>query len=56
MEGTSAKDIMDLLILTLYFDTLHEIGRNPHTKSIFLATEEGGMRSAIMEADAAKFI
>ena len=54
IEGTSPKDVMDLLILTQYFDTLHEIGRNPNTKSVYLSSEEGSVRNAMMEADAAK--
>ena len=45
---------MDLLILTQYFDTLHDIGRNPNTKSIYLSSEEGNTRNAMMEAEASK--
>ena len=52
IDGTSAKDVMDLLILTQYFDTLHDIGRNPNTKSIYLSSEEGNTRNAMMEAGA----
>ena len=54
IDGTSAKDVMDLLILTQYFDTLHDIGRNPNTKSIYLSSEEGNTRNAMMEAEASK--
>jgi hypothetical protein len=43
---------MDLLILTQYFDTLHDIGRNPNTKSVYLSSEEGNTRNAMMEAGA----
>lgn len=53
VEGTNPKDVMDLLILTQYFDTLHEIGNNPHTKVVFLPSDKAPTRNAMLEADAA---
>ena len=53
VEGTTPKDVMDLLVLTQYFDTLHEIGNNAATKVIFLPGEQQAMRNAIMEGEAA---
>ena len=52
VEGTSPKDVMDLLVLTQYFDTLHEIGRNQSTKSVYLSSEPGNVRNAMLEANA----
>ena len=54
IDGTSAKDVMDLLILTQYFDTLHDIGRNPNTKSVYLSSDDGRARNAMMEAEACR--
>ena len=34
--GASAKDVVDLLLLTQYFDTLREIGAQPQTTTAFL--------------------
>ena len=52
VPGTTAKDIMDLLVLTQYFDTLHEIGHNPNTKTIFLPNDSHPVRDGIMQASA----
>lgn len=55
VEGTSAKDIMDLLVLNQYFDTLQDMG-NSNTKVVFLAKDDGGsaFRNQLLEAQAAK--
>ena len=42
---------MDLLVLTQYFDTLHEIGQAPGTKAVFLANDNAHIRSGVMEAN-----
>jgi len=56
VQGTSAKEIMDLLVLTQYFDTLQEMGQ--HSRMIFLASDDnsssGAIRQAFLEAEAAK--
>eukprot|EP01006_Ploeotia_vitrea_P020394 TRINITY_DN52668_c0_g2_i1.p1 TRINITY_DN52668_c0_g2~~TRINITY_DN52668_c0_g2_i1.p1 ORF type:complete len:280 (+),score=2.28 TRINITY_DN52668_c0_g2_i1:57-896(+) len=51
VSGTTAKDAMDLLVLTQYFDTLHDIGQVPGTKAVFLANNDNPFRSGIMEAN-----
>ena len=53
VEGTNPKDVMDLLVLTQYFDTLHEIGKNDHTKVVFLPGDQQPLRSAVLEAESA---
>lgn len=35
VPGTTAKDVMDLLLLTQYFDMLNMVGQNPSTTSVF---------------------
>ncbi len=47
VQGTTAKDIMDLLVLTQYFDTLHEVGKT--SKLVYLPGDYNPIRSGIME-------
>ena len=50
VEGTSAKDIMDLLVLTQYFDTLQDIGHT--SKLVFLPNDNNHFRNSLLEANA----
>ncbi|HTS71374.1 MAG TPA: SPFH domain-containing protein [Terriglobia bacterium] len=43
VEGTSAKDVMTLVLLTQYFDTLKEIGASAHSNTIMMPHSPGGM-------------
>ena len=54
VSGTDSRDIMDLLILTQYFDALHEVGSRGNTKTVFLATDTNPIRSGMLEAQAAR--
>lgn len=36
VEGTTPKDVMDLLLLTQYFDMLKDVGANQNSSTIFL--------------------
>lgn len=54
VEGASAKDAMDLLVLTQYFDTLHEIGQQPSCKTVFTSSEPAPVRQGVMEASGMK--
>lgn len=56
VQGTSAHDVMNLVLMTQYFDTLKEIGQNSNT--ILIPHSPGGMediqsqmRSAMIQAD-----
>jgi regulator of protease activity HflC (stomatin/prohibitin superfamily) len=58
VEGTSAKDVMMLVLLTQYFDTLKEIGASAHSNTIMMPHSPGGMvdffeqiRNAVMLGD-----
>ena len=51
VNGTSAKDIMDLLVLTQYFDTLEEMGQT--AKIVFLPNDNNHFRNSLLEASAA---
>ena len=43
VEGTSAKDVMMLVLLTQYFDTLKEIGASSRSNTIMMPHSPGGM-------------
>jgi regulator of protease activity HflC (stomatin/prohibitin superfamily) len=58
VPGTTAKDVMNLVLMTQYFDMLKEIGASSRTNAILiphtpgnLATLTEQMRNAMMEAD-----
>lgn len=36
VDGTSAKDVMDLLLLTQYFDMIKDIGAKSHSSTLFV--------------------
>jgi regulator of protease activity HflC (stomatin/prohibitin superfamily) len=52
VHGTSAKDVMDLLVLNQYFDALEAIGHNSNVKVVLLPSDQNPTRSGIMEANA----
>jgi len=41
--GTTPKDVMDLLLINQYFDTLKEIGAHSKTTTIFIPHSPGGV-------------
>jgi len=43
VEGTTAKDVMMLVLLTQYFDTLKEIGASARSNTIMMPHSPGGM-------------
>lgn len=51
VSGTTAADIMDLLILTQYFDTLQDVGKKPGTRVIFTG-DSNAVRDGIMQSNA----
>jgi len=57
--GTTAKDVMDLLLLTQYYDCIQQVGSAPHCKTTFVPTSKGvtdQMRQSLMQADMAKIV
>lgn len=44
VEGASAKDVMQLVMVTQYFDTLKSIGENDKTNTLFLAHSPGSVK------------
>jgi len=58
VPGTTAKDVMNLVLMTQYFDMLKEIGASSRTNAILIPHSPGHlstlteqMRNAMMEAD-----
>jgi len=56
VNGTTPKQIMDLLLLTQYLDAMSEIGRQPGSRVVFVPQADGSIldqvRSAGMQASA----
>ena len=59
VPGTTAQDVMNLVLMTQYFDTLKDIGLSSKTNTILIPHSPGGMtqvadqlREAMMTADA----
>ena len=44
VEGASAKEVMQLVMVTQYFDTLKSIGENDKTNTLFLAHSPGAVK------------
>ena len=43
VQGTSAADVMNLVLLTQYFDTIKDIGANSKSNTILMPHSPGGM-------------
>ena len=43
VEGTSAKDVMDLVLITQYFDTLKDIGASSRSSTVFIPHQPGAV-------------
>ena len=44
VPGTSAKDVMDMVLVTQYFDTMKEIGASSKSSSVFIPHGPGAVR------------
>lgn len=44
VPGTSAKDVMDMVLVTQYFDTMKEIGASSKSSSVFIPHGPGSVR------------
>lgn len=57
VKGTTSKDIMDLLLLTQYFDCIRDVGSANTCKTTFVPCSKSlgdDLRSSLLQADAAK--
>ena len=44
VEGATSKDVMQLVLVTQYFDTLKSIGENDKTNTLFLSHSPGAVK------------
>lgn len=44
VPGTSSKDVMDMILVTQYFDTMKEIGASSKANSVFIPHGPGAVR------------
>lgn len=54
VEGAGTKDVMDLLLLTQYFDMIRDVGAENHCKTTFVPSSSRGssdMRNALLQAE-----
>ncbi|KAM7491720.1 hypothetical protein LguiA_034641 [Lonicera macranthoides] len=61
VEGTSSKEVMDLIMITQYFDTIKDLGNSSKNTTVFLPHGPGHVRdisdqirNGMMEADSAR--
>jgi len=58
VQGSSPKDVIDLLLLTQYFDMLKDVGHQRGTTTIYLpkksTTQTAIMRDGLLQANAAR--
>ncbi|PRQ59880.1 putative Band 7 domain-containing protein [Rosa chinensis] len=61
VEGTSSKEVMDLIMVTQYFDTIKDLGNSSKNTTVFIPHGPGHIRdisdqirSGLMEASSAK--
>jgi len=59
VKGSSTKEVMDLLLLTQYFDMIRDVGHSPHCKTTFVPsskTSGDDMRNALLQAECSKLV
>lgn len=44
VPGTSAKDVMDMVLVTQYFDTMKEIGASSKSSAVFVPHGPGAVK------------
>lgn len=57
IDGASTKEVMDLLLLTQYFDMIRDVGAAPHCRTTFVPTSRTSgddMRNSLLQANASK--
>lgn len=61
VEGTSAKEVMDLIMITQYFDTIKDLGNSSKNTTVFIPHGPGHVRdigdqirNGLMEASSAQ--
>ncbi len=47
VPGTTPKEVMDMVLVTQYFDTMKEIGANSRNSTVFIPHGHGAMRDVV---------
>merc|ERR1719440_1602633 len=47
VAGVDAKTVMDLMIVTQYFDMMKEVGSQGKSTAVFMNTSDGGLDTAV---------
>lgn len=50
VSDTTPKEVMDLLILNQYFDTLEQVGQRPGVKVVMMSADNNAVRQSMLEA------
>lgn len=59
VKGSSTKEVMDLLLLTQYFDMVRDVGSANHCRTTFVPSSRtigDDVRNSLLQAEAAKFV
>lgn len=59
VKGSSTKEVMDLLLLTQYFDMVRDVGAANHCKTTFVPSSRtlgDDVRNSLLQAESAKFV
>jgi len=56
ISEASAADVMRLVLMTQYFDTLKDIGANTRTNTVFVPHQPGGMSEIYQQLIAASLL
>lgn len=59
VKGSSTKEVMDLLLLTQYFDMIRDVGHAPHCRTTFVPSSKSAgdeVRNAMLQAESSKFV
>lgn len=57
VKGSSSKDVMDLLLLTQYFDCIRDVGQAPNCRTTFVPCSKSfgdTLRQSLIQAESAK--
>lgn len=57
VEGASTKEVMDLLLLTQYFDMIRDVGAENHCRTTFVPSSRSlgdDVRNSMLQAESAK--
>lgn len=59
VKGSSTKEVMDLLLLSQYFDMVRDVGSAPHCRTTFVPSSKtmgDDVRNAMIQSEAAKHV